>query len=111
MRQIKYNAIRAREKATIYSEIASDDVWIMPDSSFDDICNEVYKAITSAAEDGYCKLNIHVIKKDTFLKKYQHDINSIGTMIKKELEKMGYKVRLEHNELFDLNDLWIEISW
>ncbi len=49
--------------------------------------------------------------KDTFLKKYQHDINSIGNMVKKELEKMGYKVRLEHNELFDLNDLWIEISW
>ena len=49
--------------------------------------------------------------KDTFLKKYQHDIDVIGNMVKKELEKMGYKVRLEHNELFDLNDLWIEISW
>lgn len=111
MRQIKYNAIRAREIATIYSEIASDDVWILPDSSFDDICNEVYRAITSAVEDGYYKLSINVIKKDTILKKYQHDIDTIGTMIKKELEKMGYKVELEHNRPFDLNDLWIEISW
>lgn len=111
MMQIKYNAIRAREIATIYSEIASDDVWVVPDSSFDDICNEVYRAITSAVEDGYYKLSVHVIKKDTFLKKYQHDIDVIGNMVKKELEQMGYKVRLEHNELFDLNDLWIEISW
>lgn len=32
-------------------------------------------------------------------------------MIKKELEKMGYKVSLEYNRPFDLNDLWAEISW
>ena len=49
--------------------------------------------------------------KDTFLKKCQHDIDVIGNMEKKELEQMGYKVELEHNRPFDLNDLWIEISW
>ena len=57
-------------------------------------------------------ISLNILRnKIVIKKKYQHDIDVIGNMVKKELEQMGYKVRLEHNELFDLNDLWIEISW